>query len=267
MPTDPVVLLETRAPSQVVALTGRVTEALPVGATGRNCCIFLEIPLWNAFVDAFELGAVSRGEAAVVLLPEVIVQECVVGLVGVLVAGGASEAKYGRNPGVGVETRSEPTSAAEPGPDVFGCGGDHHKLSPESELRNSRALLVAELPFACEVEHERAPPNIQREPTEVLTGATVVERCWLDGLVTLVLEPSAEDMLGKWDVAAGARLGCVVLVWVSRAGQETGPGRNLVGKTVVAFLRAAAGRQLRWRRPPESSEGFGPEKNGPSTEL
>lgn len=250
----------------MAALTGRVTEALPVGATGRNSCIFLEIPLWNAFVDVFELGAASREKAAV-LLPAVIVQECVVGLVGVLVAGGAFEAKYGSNPGVGVETRSEPTSAAEPGLDAFGSGGDHHKLSSESELRNSRASLLAELLFACEVEHKRAPPNIQRDPTAVLMGATVVEHCRLDGLVTLVLEPSAEDMLGKWDVAAGARLGCGVLVWVSRAGQETGPGRNLVGKTEVAFLRAAAGRPLRWRCPLESNEGFGSEKNGPSTEL
>lgn len=181
-------------------------------------------------------------------------------------AAGAFEAKYGSNPGVGVETRSEPKSAAEPGPDVFGCGGDHHKLSSELELRNSSLLLVAELLFACEAEYKRAPPNIQRDPAGVL-GATVVEQCRLDGLVTLVLDPSAEDMLGKWDVAAGARLGCVVLVGVPRAGQELGPGRNLGGKTEVAFLRAAAGRPLRWRRPLESNEGFGSEKNGPSTEL
>lgn len=81
------------------------------------------------------------------------------------------------------------------------------------------------------------------------------------------LDPSAEDVLGKWDVAAGARLGCVVLVWVSRAGQETGSGRNLVGKTEVACLRAAVGRALRRRRPLESKEGFGSGKNGRSTEL
>lgn len=200
MLTDPVVLLETRPPSQVAALTRRVREALPVGATGRNSCFFLEIPLWNASVDVFELGAASREKAAAVFLPEAIVLERVVGLAGVLVAGGAFG---GRNPGAGVETRSEPTSAAEPGPGAFGRGGDHHKLSPD----NSRASRVAELPFAREVEHKRAPPNIQRDPTEVLTGATAVERCRLDGLGTLVLEPSAEDVLGKWEVAAGARLG------------------------------------------------------------
>lgn len=79
--------------------------------------------------------------------------------------------------------------------------------------------------------------------------------------MALVLDPSAEDMLGKWDVAAG------VLVWVTRAGQETGPGRNLVGRTEVASLRAAVGRAPRWRGPLESNEGFGSGKNGPSTEL
>lgn len=57
-------------------------------------------------------------------------------------AGGAFEAKYGGNPALGVEKRSEPKSAAEPGLDVFGCGGGHHKLSSEFELRNSRASLV-----------------------------------------------------------------------------------------------------------------------------
>lgn len=58
----------------MAALTGRVTEALPVGATGRNSCIFLGVHLWNAFVDVFELGAVNREEAAVVLPPAVIAQ-------------------------------------------------------------------------------------------------------------------------------------------------------------------------------------------------
>lgn len=170
-------------------------------------------------------------------------------------AGGAFEATSGGSPGVGVETRPEPKSAAEPGLGVFGCGD--HKLSSEiAELRNSRG-----------VERKRAPPNIQRDPPEVLTGATVAEHWRLDILVTLVPEPSAEDTLGEWDVAAGARLGCVVLVWVSRPGQETGPGRILEGKTGVASLRAAVGRALRWGRPPESNEGFGSEKNGPSTGL
>lgn len=107
-------------------MTRRVTEALPVGAAGRKSCIFLEIPWWNASAEVFELGAVSREKAAV----------------GVLVVGGAFEAKHGGNPGAGGETRSEPRSAAQPGPDGFGCGGDHHKLSSEFELRNSRALLV-----------------------------------------------------------------------------------------------------------------------------
>lgn len=155
-------------------------------------------------------------------------------------AGGAFEAKSGSSPGVGVETRSEPKAAAEPGLDA--------------ELRNSRV-----------VECKRAPPNIQGDPPEVLTGATVVEHYRLDGLVTLVPELSAEDMLGEWDVAAGARLGCVVLVWVSRPGQETGPGSNLVGKMEVVF--GAVGRALRWRRPLEANKGFGSEKNGPSTGL
>lgn len=51
-----------------------MAEALPVGATGRKSCICLEIPLWNAFVDVFALGAVSREKAALVSLAAVIVQ-------------------------------------------------------------------------------------------------------------------------------------------------------------------------------------------------
>lgn len=74
MLTDPLVLLETRAPPQVAARIGPVTEALPVGATGRNSCISLESPLWNASVQVFELGAVSRERVAAVLLPAAIVQ-------------------------------------------------------------------------------------------------------------------------------------------------------------------------------------------------
>lgn len=51
-----------------------MTEALPVGATGQNSCIFLEIPLWNASVGVFELGAASQEKAALVSLPAVIAQ-------------------------------------------------------------------------------------------------------------------------------------------------------------------------------------------------
>lgn len=203
-----------------------------------------------------------------VLLPAGIVLERVLALVGVFVVGGAFEAKYGNKPGVDVGMRSEPKSAAEPGLDVFGCGRDHHILSSEVvELRNSRALLAADILFACEVECRRAPLNIQGDPPEVLTGATVVEHCRLDHHGTPVLDRSAEDTFGKWDVAAGAHLGRVTLVWVSRAGQETGPGSNLVGETEVAFFRAAVGRAPKWRFPLESNGGFGSEKNGPSTEL
>lgn len=207
-----------------MALTELVTESLPAGATGLKSCFFLEFH-WNAFVGAFELGAVCPGKAAVVLLPPVIVLKYVV-LVGVFVFVGAFEADYGNNPGVDVEMRSEPKSVAEPGPDGFGCERDH-MLSPEV-VEYSRVKLGAELHFACEVECKRPLLNIQRDPPEVLTGATVGEHCPLDRLV--VLDLSAEGAVGKWDVAAGAQLGCVVLVWVSRAGQEMGPGSKAGGE-------------------------------------
>lgn len=53
MLTETLAVLETRAPSQVVVLTERVTEALPLVATLLNSCVFLEVHLWNAFVDVF----------------------------------------------------------------------------------------------------------------------------------------------------------------------------------------------------------------------
>lgn len=174
-----------------MALTELVTESLPAGAIRLKSCFFLEFH-WNAFVGAFELGAVCPGQAAVALLPPVIALKCVVVPVGVFVFVGAFQADYGNNPGVDAEMKSEPKSVAEPGPDGFGCERGH-KLLPEV-VEYSRAKLGAELQFACAVECKRALLNIQRDPPEVLTGATVGEHCPLDRLV--VLDLSAEGAVG-----------------------------------------------------------------------
>lgn len=103
---------------------------------------------------------------------------------------------------------TEAKAAPEPHLDASGCRRGRN-LSPE----------VA------------APQSSQEDPPEGRTGATVVEP-----------DPSAEGTAGKWDVVAGADPGSVILVWVSRAGQETGPGSSLVGKMEAVFWRTAEGR-------------------------
>lgn len=216
---------ETRAPSQAVAPSSRAqTERAP--ESGPKVGFFLEF-------DANEFAVVSEPGA---VLPPVVVSEGPFVKAAVVVVGGASEAGDGKRPG------AEAKSAAEPGPDVFGWerGRD---LSPEvADLWNSRVPPGAELLFACEVVCKRGPQKSQEHPPEGLTGATVVGHRRLDS--------PAEGMLGKRAVAAGALLGSAILVWASRAGQETGPGSNLVGKM------AAGGT---W-------SGFGSERNGPSTD-
>lgn len=200
--------------------------------SGPKVGFFLEIDV-NEFAVVSEPGAV---------LPPVVVSEGPFVKAAVVVVGGASEVGDGKRPGAEVEMRAEAKSAAEPGPDVFGRerGRD---LSPEvADLWNSRVLLGAELLFACEVVCKRGPQKSQEHPPEGLTGATVVGHRRLDS--------PAEGMVGKRAVAAGALLGSVILVWASRAGQETGPGSNLVGKM------AAGGT---W-------SGFGSERNCPSTD-
>lgn len=59
----------------------------------------------------------------------------------------------------------------------------------------------------------------------------------------------------------------MVLVWVSRAGQEMGPGSKAGGKMEVGLLCVAVGWALKWRLQCGSSGGFGSEKNGLRTEL
>lgn len=77
------------------------------------------------------------------------------------------------------------------------------------------------------------------------------------------MEPdlSAEGTAGKWDVVAGA-----YLVWVSRAGQETGPGSNLVGKMEAVLWCKAEGRAST-RSLELESDSFGSEEKVLSVEL
>lgn len=201
-----------------------------MAAAGLKVGLFLEIRL-NEFAVVFEVGAA---------LPRVVVSEGLFVKAAVFVVGGAFEAEHGKTPGADVEMRAEPERAAEPGPDVVRCEIGP-KVSPEvADLWNSRVLLGAELLFACEVVCKRGPQKSPAHPPEGLNGATAVGHCRLDS--------SARGMVGEWAVAAGASLGSLILVRASRAGQETGPGSNLVGKMAVGGT---------WS---------GSERNGPSTD-
>lgn len=209
-----------------------MAESLPVAAAGPEVGLFLEIHLSESAV-VFEPGAV---------LPPVAVSEGLFGKAAVFVVGGAFEDEDGKRPGADAETRAEPESAAEPGPGVLGCERGRNLPPEAADFWNSRILPGAELLIACEAVCKSGPQKGQEHPPESLTGATVAGHC--------LLGSPAEGMVGKWAVAAGALLASVILVRASRAGQETGPGSNPVGKMAVGGT---------W-------SGFGSEGNGPSTD-
>lgn len=184
-----------------------------MAAAGPEVGLFLEIHLSESAV-VFEPGAV---------LPLVAVSEGLFGKAAVFVVGGAFEDEDGKRPAADAETRAEPESAAEPGPGVLGCERGRNLPPEAADFWNSRILPGAELLIACEAVCKSGPQKGQEHPPEGLTGATVAGHC----------------LLGSW-------VASVILVRASRAGQETGPGSNPVGKMAVGGT---------W-------SGFGSEGNG-----